>query len=122
MIRAWTVKFGTMIAAIFGQNKLPPSLNWQLDEMVCKIGGERMCLWRAVDDEGEVLDLGIKKRCDTRAALTPLKRLLRTAGRAGEHRYRRAGIVRFSVPGTGSRRGSFSRANCDPAESILDSL
>ena len=32
----------------------PPSPRWHLDEMVCTIGGERMFLWRAVDDEGEV--------------------------------------------------------------------
>ena len=34
----------------------PPTGRWHLDEMICKIGGRRMWLWRAVDDEGEVLD------------------------------------------------------------------
>ena len=45
--------------------------------MVVKIGGKRMYLWRAVDDEGEVLDLVVQKRRDTAAALRLLKRLLK---------------------------------------------
>jgi transposase-like protein len=45
--------------------------------VVCSIGGKRMYLWRAVDDEGEVLDVVVQKRRDHDAALTRLKRLLR---------------------------------------------
>ena len=48
--------------------------------MVSNIGGERVYLWRAVDDEGEVLDLVVQKRRDTAAALELLKRLLRDQG------------------------------------------
>ena len=44
--------------------------------MVCWIGGKRMYLWRAIDDEGEVLDLVVRRRRDTEAALRLLKRLL----------------------------------------------
>src|ERR1035437_9727019 len=54
-----------------------PSPRWHLDEMVCTVGGKRMYLWRAVDDEGEVLDLVMQRRRDTEAALKLLKRLLR---------------------------------------------
>ena len=43
-IRAWTVKFGPKIAANLRRRRLPPSPRWHLDEMVCKIGGERMVL------------------------------------------------------------------------------
>jgi len=75
-IRAWTLKFGPKIAANLRRRKLPPSPRWHLDEMVCRIGGERVFLWRAVDDEGEVLDLVVQKRRDTRAALKLLKQLL----------------------------------------------
>jgi len=46
-----------------------PSDRWHLDEMVVRIAGERMYLWRAVDDEGEVLDMLVQRRRDTRAAL-----------------------------------------------------
>jgi len=42
-----------------------------------KIRGERMWLWRAVDDEGEVLDMLVKKRRNTGAALRLLRKLLR---------------------------------------------
>jgi putative transposase len=45
--------------------------------MVCKVGGRRMYLWRAVDDEGEVLDLVMQRRRDTGAALRLIKHLLR---------------------------------------------
>jgi putative transposase len=45
--------------------------------MVCSVGGRRMYLWRAVDDEGEVLDLVMQRRRDTAAALKLLRRLLR---------------------------------------------
>lgn len=44
--------------------------------MVCWICGKRMYLWRAVDDEGEVLDLVVQRRRDTEAALRLLRRLL----------------------------------------------
>ena len=53
------------------------SPRWHLDEVVCRIRGMRMYLWRAVDDEGEVLDVLVQKRRDHDAALTLLKRLLR---------------------------------------------
>jgi transposase-like protein len=72
-IRAWTVKFGPKIAANLRRRKLPPSPRRHLDEMVGKIGGEHVYLWRAVDDEGEVLDIVVQKRRDTRAALKLLK-------------------------------------------------
>jgi putative transposase len=46
--------------------------------MVCNVRGKRMYLWRAVDDEGEVLDLALQRYRDTEAALKLLKRLLRS--------------------------------------------
>src|SRR6202051_1717960 len=45
--------------------------------MVCTVRGERRYLWRAIDDEGEVLDLVTQRRRDTDAALKLLKRLLK---------------------------------------------
>jgi transposase-like protein len=45
--------------------------------MVVKIGGRRMFLWRAVDSEGEVLDMLVQKRRNTAAALRLLRKLLR---------------------------------------------
>jgi putative transposase len=76
-IRCWTIKFGPQIARNLKRRRTAPSPRWHLDEMVCTVGGRRMYLWRAVDDEGEVLDLVMQKRRDTEAALKLLKRLLR---------------------------------------------
>nr|WP_314187411.1 IS6 family transposase [uncultured Brevundimonas sp.] len=76
-IRCWTKKFGPLIARRLKKRRPVPSPRWHLDETVCRIGGRRMYLWRAVDDEGEVLDLVVQRRRDTEAALKLLKRLLR---------------------------------------------
>ena len=76
-IRSWTVKFGPLIAQNLKRRRPAPSPRWHLDEVVCNIGGKRMYLWRAVDDEGEVLDVVVQKRRDHAAALRLLKRLLR---------------------------------------------
>ena len=45
-----------------------------------RIGGERMFLWRAVDDEGEVLDMLVQKRQDMAAALKLLRKLFKNQG------------------------------------------
>ena len=76
-IRCWTRKFGPLIARRLRKRRPAPSPRWHLDEMVCWIGGRRMYLWRAVDDEGEVLDLVVQRRRDNAAALKLLGRLLR---------------------------------------------
>src|SRR6201991_5069889 len=76
-VRCWTLKFGPKIAANLRRRKAPPSPRWHLDEMVSNIAGERVWIWRAVDDEGEVMDMIVQKQRDTRAALRLLRRLLR---------------------------------------------
>ncbi len=53
---------------------------WHLDEMVVRIAGKRMYLWRAVDHEGEVLDVQVQRRRDKRAALRLVRKLLRKQG------------------------------------------
>ena len=45
-----------------------------------RIAGERMYLWRAVNHEGEVLDMLVQRRRDTRAALRLMRKLLKKAG------------------------------------------
>ena len=76
-IRCWTIKFGPQVARRLKRLRPSPSPRWHLDEMVCKVGGRRMYLWRAVDDEGEVLDLVMQRERDTAAASRLLRRLLR---------------------------------------------
>ena len=79
-VRCWVIKFGPLIAANLRRRRLPPTGRWHLDEMVVKISGKRMYLWRAVDDEGEVLDVLVQKRRNKAAALKLLRRLLKNQG------------------------------------------
>jgi putative transposase len=79
-IRCWTLKFGPRIAANLRRRRSPPSGRWHLDEMVVRIRGRRMFLWRAVDDEGEVLDMLVQRRRNKHAALKLLRRLLKRQG------------------------------------------
>ena len=48
--------------------------------LVVRIGGKRMYLWRAVDHEGEVLDMLVQSRRDSRAALRLMRKLLKKQG------------------------------------------
>jgi hypothetical protein len=48
--------------------------------MVVRIAGERMYLWRAVDHEGEVLDMLVQRPRDSRAALRLMRKLLKKPG------------------------------------------
>src|SRR5688572_32705401 len=54
-VRRWVLKFGPAIARNLRRSRPRPSPRWHLDEMAARIAGERLWLWRAVDDEGEVL-------------------------------------------------------------------
>jgi putative transposase len=75
-IRYWTLKFGPLIARNLTRRRSSPSPRWHLDGMVVNIRGRRMYLWRAVDDEGKVLDMIVQQRRDTAAALKLLRRLI----------------------------------------------
>ena len=79
-VRCWIVKFGPTIAANLRQRRSPPTGRWHLDEMFVRIGGRKIWLWRAVDDEGEVLDVLVQKRRNKHAALKLLRKLLRNQG------------------------------------------
>ena len=79
-IRCWVLKFGPVIARRLRRQRPRPSDRWHLDEMVVRIAGERTYLWRAVDHEGEVLDMLIQRRRDSRAALRLMRKLLKKQG------------------------------------------
>src|SRR4029077_6795917 len=79
-VQRWVLKFGPAIARRLPQGGPRPSNRWHLDEMVVRIAGERLYLWRAVDDEGEVLDMLVQRRRDTRAALRLMRKLLKKQG------------------------------------------
>src|SRR5438270_981150 len=79
-VRRWVLKFGPLIARKLRQGRARPSARWHLDEMVVRIAGRRMYLWRAVDHEGEILDMLVQRRRDKRAALRLIRKLLRKHG------------------------------------------
>jgi putative transposase len=79
-VRRWVVKFGPMFARNLRRLRPRPTGKWHLDEMVVSIQGRRMYLWRAVDSEGEVLDLLVQPRRDTAAALRLMRQLLKKQG------------------------------------------
>jgi hypothetical protein len=56
-VRRWSLKFGCAYAARIRPRRPRPSDRWHLDEVFIRIGGKIHYLWRAVDDEGEVLDV-----------------------------------------------------------------
>ncbi len=68
------------MAASLRRGAMQPTGWWHLDEIVVRIGGKRMFLWWAVDDEGEVLDMLVQKRRNKAAALRLLRRLLKNQG------------------------------------------
>jgi putative transposase len=71
-IRSWVLKFGPTIACNLRRCRPRPSDRWHLDEMVVRIAGKHMYLWRAVDHEGEVLEILVQRRRDKRAAVKAL--------------------------------------------------
>ena len=79
-VRSWVLKFGPMIARRLRRHRPRPSNCWHLDEMVVRIAGKRMYLWRAVDHEGEILDMLVQRRRDKRAAVRLMRKLLRKQG------------------------------------------
>ena len=79
-VRRWVLKFGPGFARRLRRSRPRPSDRWHLDEMVVPIAGKRMYLWRAVDHEGEVLDMLVQRRRDKRAALRLMRKLLRKQG------------------------------------------
>jgi putative transposase len=79
-IRRWVLKIGPAIAASIRFHRIRPSRTWHLDEVFDRIGGKRTYLWRAVDDEGEVLEVLAQPRRNTRAALKLMRKLLKKQG------------------------------------------
>ena len=79
-VRRWVNKFGTTYAKRIRSKSEPPSPIWHLDEIYTKINGKMVYLWRAVDNEGTVLDVVVQSRRNTKAATRLLRKLLRNQG------------------------------------------
>src|SRR5215813_13612441 len=63
-VRQWSLKFGQVFARQLRHRQGRPGDTWHLDELVVTMNGERHYLWRAVDQDGDVLDILIQKRRD----------------------------------------------------------
>ena len=79
-IRRWVDKFGSTYSKRIRSRSETPSPVWHLDEVYTKIAGKMVYLWRAVDDEGTVLDVVVQHRRNTKAATRLLRKLLRNQG------------------------------------------
>ncbi len=79
-VRRWFLKFGRLVAVNLRRSRPRASARWHLDEMVIKIRGQKHWLWRAVDDEGEVLDFLVQPRRCARSARRLLRKLLKKQG------------------------------------------
>lgn len=79
-IRRWVNHFGPLIVADLRKRRPRPHTTWHLDEVYLKIEGRLVYLWRAVDAEGEVLDVLVQVKRDKRAALKLMRKLLKKYG------------------------------------------
>src|ERR671913_534772 len=77
IVRRWVLKFGPAFARNLRRLRARPTSKWHLDEMVVSIQGRRMYLWRAVDNEGEILDMLVQPRRDRAAAVRLMRKLLK---------------------------------------------
>ena len=84
-VRLWWNRFGPMFAAEIRKRRARrrsySQWRWHLDEVFVRINGRTQYLWRAVDHEGEVLEVFATKRRDRKAALKFLKRTMKRYGR-----------------------------------------
>ena len=76
-VRRWVNHFGPIVATELRRRRPRPHSVWHLDEVYLKIDGRMVYLWRAVDAEGEVLDVLVQSRRDKHAALKLMRKLLR---------------------------------------------
>ena len=79
-IRRWVIHFGPTIAADLRSRRPKPHTSWHLDEVYLKIDGRMVYLWRAVDAEGEILDVLVQSKRDQHAAMKLMRKLLKKYG------------------------------------------
>jgi putative transposase len=76
-IRKWCRKFGQQYASQLRRGRPRPGDTWHLDEVFLTISGRRHYLWRAVDQDGNILDILVQRRRDKAAAKTFFRKLLK---------------------------------------------
>src|ERR1700760_1941313 len=81
-VRQWALKFGQDFANQIRRRLPYTGDKWHLDEVAIKIAGKKHWLWRAVDQDGIVLDILVQSRRDKRAAKRLLRKLLKKQRRS----------------------------------------
>ena len=76
-VRRWCLKFGQAYADGLRHRRPRPGDKWHLDEVFIRINGELKYLWRAVDQDGNVLDILLQERRDKAAARRFFRRLMK---------------------------------------------
>jgi putative transposase len=76
-VREWCLKFGQTYANSLRRRAARPGDRWHLDEVFLKINGRQHYLWRAVDQDGDVLDILVQSRRDKKAAKKFFRKLLK---------------------------------------------
>ncbi|MFJ3176412.1 IS6 family transposase [Streptomyces roseus] len=79
-VRRWCLKFGQAYANALRRRRLQPGDKWHLDEVFIRINSVQKYLWRAVDADGNVLDILVTDRRDKAAARRFFRRILTTTG------------------------------------------
>ena len=80
-IRHWCLTFGLDYARRLRHRRGRQGATWYLDEVFVKIQGQQQYLWRAVDEDGDVLDILVQSRHNRRAAARFFRKLLKGQGR-----------------------------------------
>ncbi len=80
-IRLWCQKFGADYIRKLKRRQGRLGDTWHLDEVFIKINGQQQYLWRAVDQDGDVIDILVQPRRDQRAAEKFFRRLLQGQGK-----------------------------------------
>jgi putative transposase len=76
-IRDWSLRFGWLFANALKRRRPQPDDNWHLDEVFLRIRGQQHYLWRAVDQDGHVLDILVQSRRNAKAAQRFFRKLLK---------------------------------------------
>ena len=80
-IRQWCQRFGPVYARRLRRRRGRMGDTWHLDEVFVTIQGRRQYLWRAVDEDGDVLDILVQSHRNRRAAVRFFRTLLKAQGR-----------------------------------------
>ena len=80
-VREWCQKFGSLYAVLLRRKRARIGSKWHLDEVFIKMNGVQHYLWRAVDQDGVVIDILVQPKRDRWAALRFFRKLLHVANR-----------------------------------------